>query len=70
MVNDFFISYHTSCSSIKDIALKFGVYNLFDSKYESNGWTYPYIYGGSLLNSNAYYPQAGLNWMGGVTLKF
>jgi iron complex outermembrane recepter protein len=70
LLNDFFLSFHTSSASIKDIALKLAVYNAFDTQYESNGWTYPYVYAGELFNSNAYYPQARLNWMAGISLKF
>jgi iron complex outermembrane recepter protein len=70
LLNDFLLSFHTASSSLKDIALKFAVYNVFDIQYEPNGWTYPYIYGGEFYNMNAYYPQAGFNWMAGLGLKF
>jgi iron complex outermembrane receptor protein len=69
-LDDFFISYHVSTASIKEIELKLAVYNFFDKKYESNGWTYPYISNAALINSNAFYPQAGINLMAGISLKF
>ena len=54
----------------KDFELKFAVYNLFDRKYESNGYTYSYYYDGNFTTQNYYYPQAGINWLTGVSLKF
>lgn len=38
------------------------VNNVFNKKYEPNGYTYPYIYGGELVNDNYYYPMAGTNF--------
>ncbi len=69
LLNDILLQYHFSFSFCKDIALKFAVYNLFDQRYESNGYTYGYIYGGSRVQENFYFPQAGRNWMGGVVIK-
>ena len=37
--------------------------------YEPNGYTYPYIYGGELINDNYYYPMAGTNFMIAVNVK-
>ena len=68
-LNDLLFQYHFSLPFCKDIALKLAVYNLLDKHYESNGYTYGYYYGGALVQENFYFPQAGLNWMGGITLK-
>ena len=45
------------------------VNNIFNRMYEPNGYTYPYIYGGELINDNYYYPMAGTNFMIAVNLK-
>ncbi len=45
------------------------VNNIFNRKYEPNGYTYPYIYGGELINDNYYYPMAGTNFMVAVNVK-
>jgi len=45
------------------------VNNLFNKKYEPNGYTYPYFYDGSLINDNYYYPMAGTNAMIAVNVK-
>jgi iron complex outermembrane recepter protein len=45
------------------------VNNIFNRKYEPNGYTYPYIYGSELINDNYYYPMAGTNFMIAVNMK-
>ena len=45
------------------------VNNIFNKKYEPNGYTYSYIYGGRLLRENYYFPMAGINFMVGVNIK-
>ena len=48
----------------------FIVNNIFNRLYQPNGYTYPYVYGGELINDNYYYPMAGSNFMVGINLKF
>jgi len=64
------LNYHIPLSLLKNFEVKFAVYNLFNEKYESNGAAYPYYSDGQVYNANYFYPQAGLNWVGGVSLKF
>jgi iron complex outermembrane receptor protein len=45
------------------------VNNLFDKKYEPNGYTYDYISGGKTVNENYYFPMAGTNFMLGVNIR-
>lgn len=45
------------------------VNNLFNKKYEPNGYTYSYIYNSTLSTDNGYYPMAGTNFMLGVNIK-
>lgn len=45
------------------------VSNLFNTKYEPNGYTYNYVYNGKLSTDNGYYPMAGTNFMVGVNIK-
>jgi iron complex outermembrane receptor protein len=62
-INDLNVSYEIKPKSIfKSIVIKGLVNNIFDKKYSSNGYmwdVYPY-----------YYPQAGTNFLAGITLKF
>jgi iron complex outermembrane receptor protein len=46
------------------------VNNLTDTKYISNGWSYSYYTGGSRYSDLGFYPQAGINLLAGITVKF
>ena len=54
----------------KEINLVFQLSNVFNKKYEPNGYTYSYQYGGSVVTENYYYPMAGANFLIGVGLRF
>ncbi|HEY0031334.1 MAG TPA: TonB-dependent receptor, partial [Bacteroidia bacterium] len=69
-VNDVRINYNIKTKHIREIGLILAVNNVFGEEYESNGYTYGYIYGGKHTVENFYYPQAGINFMTGLTLKF
>lgn len=45
------------------------VNNVFNKKYEPNGYTYGYIYAGNLITENFYFPMAGTNFMIGLNIK-
>ncbi|NCI46893.1 TonB-dependent receptor [Sediminibacterium soli] len=45
------------------------VNNLFNTRYEPNGYTYNYIYNSTLNTDNGYYPMAGRNFMVGMNVK-
>ena len=69
-VSDLLLQYRIMPDFCREITLKFAVYNLLNENYESNGYSYGYIYGGERIQENFYFPQAGINWLGGVMLKF
>jgi iron complex outermembrane receptor protein len=52
-------------------AVKFNllVANVLSEMYEPNGYTYGYIVDGQLITENFYYPMAGINFLGGITLS-
>lgn len=54
----------------KELGLFFQVNNIFNAKYESNAWIYSYYYGGEKYADAGYYPQAGINFLGGIRMKF
>ncbi|HEX8514658.1 MAG TPA: TonB-dependent receptor [Bacteroidia bacterium] len=69
-VNDFRINYSIKTKYIREIGFTVAINNLFSEEYESNGYTFGYIYGNKHFTENFYYPQAGVNYMAGLTLKF
>ncbi len=50
--------------------LRTGIYNIFNTTYEANGYTFSYIYGAQQTTQNYYYPQSGRRWMIGVGIAF
>ena len=64
------LSYCFHTKPVKDIELFFRINNLFNAKYESNAWVYRYYYEGTECYMDGYYPQATINFMGGVRIKF
>lgn len=54
----------------KELGIFFQVNNLFNAQYESNAWIYSYYYNGARYSDAGFYPQAGINFLGGVRLKF
>ncbi len=70
LVNDFRINYSIKTKLIREIGFVVAINNLFSEKYESNGYSYSYVYDGKPVTENFYFPQAGINFMGGLVLKF
>lgn len=76
-INPFFVNnlrllYSFHALGIKNIDLNLAINNIFNEKYESNGYTYGGIDAatGSRLYGNSYYPQATTNFLLGVNLSF
>jgi iron complex outermembrane receptor protein len=69
-ITDLLLTYSVSPWILKNLSLSLMVNNLFDTKYESNGYTWGYLSDGFRYQQNNYYPQAGVNVLGGLSLKF
>ena len=75
-VNDFNASFEWQINKgIKSIVFSTLVNNIFDLEYESNGYFYTYddTWSGPTpvtIEGTGYYPQAGINFLLGATLKF
>ncbi|MCL1850050.1 MAG: TonB-dependent receptor, partial [Bacteroidetes bacterium] len=52
------------------LSLFFSVNNIFNAKYESNAWLWRARIGDSEEHEDGYFPQAGINFLGGVKLRF
>ena len=75
--NDINVSYEIPMASIfKSIVISGLINNIFDVQYESNGYFYTYdddfTNPGTIqtMEGAGYYPQAGINFLVGATLKF
>jgi iron complex outermembrane receptor protein len=54
---------------LKELNIILQANNVFAKKYEPNGYTFSYYYGGSLTTENYYFPMAGRNYVVGVNVK-
>jgi iron complex outermembrane receptor protein len=64
------INYFIKPKFVKEIGFNITVYNLLNELYESNGYTWGYYVEEQLTNENFYYPQAGIHFIGQVSIKF
>lgn len=62
-------AYSFSSKWLRSGSIRLSVNNLLNTKYESKGYTYSYVYSG-LNTYNYYYPQAGTNYSLTLSLGF
>ncbi len=70
-INDFRLNYDFKTKFMKAINLSLLVNNIFDVRYESNGYTFGYFGGSDFeVRENYLYPQAGTNFLLSLGLRF
>ena len=84
-IGDFQIMYELNPPFMESISFNLLVNNIFDKKYAANAWTYRYISefydgriddpytrleGGNMYNLTGFFPQAGRNFLLGMTVRF
>lgn len=71
LTNDIRIAYDFSFGELKNVGINLLVNNVLNEEYSSNGYTWGYYYGADeLYQQNNFFPQAGTNFLLGVSLKF
>lgn len=70
LVHDLRFVWMPSVPRIRETSLTFQINNLFNVRYEPNGYTYSYQYGGQLTTENFFFPMAGIHFMTGLTFKW
>ncbi|MEO6733372.1 MAG: TonB-dependent receptor [Ferruginibacter sp.] len=68
-VQDLRVGYTIKKLLFKEIDIIAQVNNLYNKKYESNGYSYSYYYETTLVTENFYFPMAGRNFMIGLNLQ-
>ncbi len=69
-VTDLHLGYAFRTQVARQIRLGVTLCNLFDARYESNGYGYSYMYKGERYDMAYYFPQAPLHVLANVTIKF
>ena len=62
-LQDLQLHYSIHKKIIKTAELVLQVNNVWNKKYEANGYTFSYLYNNSLVRENFYYPMAGTNFL-------
>jgi iron complex outermembrane receptor protein len=63
------LSYKLNGKLLKETNLVFRVNNIFNKRYEPNGYTFSYFAGGGLTTENYYFPMAGTNLVAAVNIR-
>jgi iron complex outermembrane receptor protein len=69
-VVDLRFNYTINTKLIPEITFMFSIYNLLNTNYETNGYTFSYYTDAALNTFNYKAPAAPLNYLGGISLKF
>lgn len=68
--SDIGVKYSVQTKDLKDISLRLLVRNITDNLYETNAWSYRYQFGNDTLVDQGFYPQAGINYLLGLSVSF
>jgi len=68
-LNDLLINWKVKNFDFMNVEVYLKINNLFNHQYESNAWVYRYYYQGEYRNMDGYFPQAGINFLAGLTIK-
>lgn len=66
-VNSVVAGYDIKLKALNTMKISAQINNIFNERYASNGYTYSYIFG-DLITENFVYPQAGINFLMGLTI--
>ena len=69
-VQDAKLSYKIANKVISQLTIMLAAFNIFNKKYEPNGYTFSYINGGHTTTENFYFPMAGRNFTAGINIGF
>jgi iron complex outermembrane receptor protein len=70
-VNDLCFEYKiTPHKIIKELSLNLCIADIFDYHYSSNAWVYSYFENGDESKYDGYFPQAGINFIAGIRVRF
>lgn len=69
-VNNLRLTYSIKTKMIKRIGFHVQVNNVLNELYETNAWVYHFTQGSDDYNDFGYYPQAGTNFLAGISLRF
>ena len=70
LVNSLKVDYELKQNLFKELKFSLLINNIFNEKYESNAWVYSYYYENNRNKMDGYFPQAGTNFIFGISVGF
>jgi iron complex outermembrane receptor protein len=68
-LQDIRMSYLLQNKLFKATSIIIQLNNVFNKKYEANGYTFSYVYDGAVATENYYFPMAPFNFMVGINVR-
>ena len=68
-VQDIRLSYDLKPKNFKSMQFFVVAGNVFSEKYEANGYSFSYLYGGNVTTENYYFPMATINVLAGLNIR-
>lgn len=69
LVQDIRVIFSWTRKKLKEIQVIGQLNNIFNTRYEPNGYTFSYIYGGVSTTENYYFPMAGRNFLVALNIR-
>ena len=69
-VNNLRFAYNLELKQNRGVEFTLLINNIASEEYETNAWVYSYLLGEERYAMDGYFPQAGINFLAGATLKF
>jgi len=69
-INDIRLSYIFRPTFCKEIGINILISNVLNHEYESNAWIYRYWEGSEFKKLDGFFPQAGIHFLSGISIKF
>jgi iron complex outermembrane receptor protein len=66
---DLRLSYNVNLKDKKALQFFVNLNNIFNKKYEANGYSFSYFYDHQLTTENYYFPMAPFNFLAGINVK-
>ena len=68
-INNITFTWTLRAPKLNEMLVFLQINNLLNHQYETNAWVYSYYYEGQRNTMDGYFPQAGINFMGGIRFR-
>jgi iron complex outermembrane recepter protein len=69
-INHVRMAYTLNLKEIKSLEISLLINNITSEEYETNAWVYSYLFENKRYTMDGYFPQAGINFLAGASIRF